>query len=81
MQEAADLDDRMLFYESKGMWAESIKMQRGLLKQARKAEDMKGQIQVFPHCFLTCSSVFHLLLLHSMTNSPAPRPGNVLVEQ
>jgi hypothetical protein len=44
----AEIDARMLFYESKGMWVESIKMKRGLLKQARKSEDMKGQIQVFP---------------------------------
>ena len=44
----AEIDARMLFYESKGMWVESFKMQRGLLKQTHKEEDMKGQIQVFP---------------------------------
>ena len=42
----AEIEDRMRFYQSKEMWVESIEMQRGLLKQARQLEDMKGQKQV-----------------------------------
>jgi hypothetical protein len=42
----AGVEARMRLYESKGMWAESIQMQRGLLKRARVSEDTKDQIQV-----------------------------------
>jgi hypothetical protein len=42
----AGVEARMRLYESKGMWAESIEMQRGLLKKARESEDTKDQIQV-----------------------------------
>jgi hypothetical protein len=42
----AVIEARMRLYESKGMWAESIKMQRVLLKKARESEDTKDQIQV-----------------------------------
>ena len=42
------IEAHMRLYESKGMWAESIKMQRVLLKQARESEDTKDQIQVTP---------------------------------
>jgi hypothetical protein len=42
----AEIEARMRFYQSKGMWVEGIEMQRGLLKQARHFQNLKAQKQV-----------------------------------